>query len=206
MAELPSNYLFPSLHSYNPDLPKHLMGENSFMRTNLLCCMNFTNPEATLPIKSGIMWVKILAYLDRDEDSKIASQVCLIFRTIINIKRLHQLQPVFPLEVSILNHFSDFAALAKTLPPFRMLQAAGVVKTAPGTWEISKDLYKAIQLVHSKVNIDHLWRVKAPRFVDRKLACIDLILANLRSSNRGSFRFSPKLHDLIGNRINKESI
>jgi hypothetical protein len=47
-----------------------------------------------------------------------------------------------------------------------------------------------IALVLCKLKFYRFGCVKAPGFNDRKLTCIDLILANLRSLNRGSFHVS----------------
>ena len=48
------------------------------------------------------------------------------------------------------------------------------------------------ELVPDHTNLSHFGCVKASGLDDRKLTCIDLILANLRSSNRESFHASQK--------------
>ena len=53
-------------------------------------------------------------------------------------------------------------------------------------------------LVPDHTNLSHFGCVKASGLNDRKLTCIDLILANLRSSNRESFHVSPNAKDLCG--------
>ena len=64
----------------------------------------------------------------------------------------------------------------------------------------------AASLVPDHTNLSHFGCVKASGLDDRKLTCIDLILANLRSSNRESFHVSPNAKDLCGRALDPLSV
>lgn len=103
----------------------------------LYCSPNYEYKD----YKSTVLWTKILNYL---ENSKDASETCLLFRTIVWLKKITSgKSPIFsPLK---LNSFEEMATMSKRLPTFRMLKTAGA--TGKDGIPTNKILYETMQLI-----------------------------------------------------------
>lgn len=124
---------------------------DTFIRNDLLRCLTLQpeNPDQPLVCKSGVIWVKILRYLNLDSQSaQQASLVCKMFRSIICMRKMHLMRKVASLGILRIKTFDEMATVAKELPTFRMFQAAGVIKM-DGIFA-NEIFYKAIQLVSHK--------------------------------------------------------